>query len=872
MEAGGAVVQVSNIEVEVCVLCHDDVLAEELEDALDQFDLGIDFLAPSLASIKSHLSGAGHPPRVVAFLSLRDLVSGGLDALLEADAFFRDWPSITPVLMVEPEVQGERETVGLVTGLTRMVDAGRIAEQLRAQLGDVLPGRFSQAAMEARAQPSRPPEPPPAAPEPPPAARAPERQPPIQFATPVRGGAGDGKLARSGQQVMSGDEPGRVQLELLEAQSGDLGEVWLARVLYSLHARAFTGRLKLETQDHALEVLFHDGQAGGLQGDRPNKLLAAFAWTGGRYEAIPGPPPPHFMPFEPMLALIYEGSLRFTSINRAAERLTAYSGRYPVTSEFLAERDEELRAHATLMRFCRSCNGQRIWDKVISMTWDDIREVFKAACYAIDTDLVVLCDAPQASAARVEYSTRSIFGLRRSLSQLVARKDTRSGIDIQETLDRLQRRLNHFSSIDAYELFGLNPGCGKPVVRDRYYKLVKDHHPDIIGGNISPEVKALAELIFIHIKDAYVELLALEKGATGPTRGPSERHSSPLRHGAPSGAHKAAMAQLQQMGASSGGPASRAAGPNPAVSRPAPVVSRPVSVSPPSPRPAEPRPSAPSQAASGSGAGHSPVSGDGIPPVRPRQAAPVEIRPARQVSPSSARRTTGEFQRPTTGVEPAPRPATPPPVARQVSSARAPMPNAAPAAPGVRVPAKGAEAPGDAGTSDEGEAPRRSPTLTSQQLQQLSKHIPPQKHFKAGERFLRSGQFGKAREAFKLASDGEPANPMYKAHVAWCQYMMTGDNRVERAKVIEMLTQCLQMKDGRKVEVNVFLGRIFKKEGDTERAMRYFQAAVELDKACVEALREVRLYNMRKEDPGPEADSGKSLESLLGKFFQRNKK
>ena len=41
---------------------------------------------------------------------------------------------------------------------------------------------------------------------------------------------------------------------------------------------------------------------------------------------------------------------------------------------------------------------------------------------------------------------------------------------------------NHFSSIDPYKVLGVTKNANKAEIKKRYYKLVKEHHPDKGGS------------------------------------------------------------------------------------------------------------------------------------------------------------------------------------------------------------------------------------------------------------------------------------------------------------------------------------------------------------------------------------------------------
>ena len=809
----------SYTDVEIIVLAGDERLATELDNGLDRRGLGVDFVAPTWESLQAHLESlVSGQDETLVFMSLALLCSNGIDELLLADTYFKSAPKLKPILLVEPWVESERGSVRLVTGFGHMMGASSLDDELGPLLEKLLPG-FRDGAS------------------------------PLSGPMPALEHSAS-KLRGSSPRVEPKSDV-RVDLEFTR---GELADTWLARVLYGLYVRAFTGELVLQDAEQRRSFFLRDGQLGGTNPQERDKVLSTFAWFDGTFEAIPGGVPPGFVSFGSTLELIYEGTLRFVSLNRAAERLQGFDHRYPVCTEFFEDRQDELGGLSTLTRFCRYCAGQRPWGKVISVTWDDIREVLKVACYALDTDLVVLCDEPMDRLAKVGYTTRSTFNVRKSLSQMIARTDGDS--DEEATTARLQQRLDHFNSIDAYELFGLEPGCGGDAVRERYYKLVKHHHPDVVGGNISSKIKALAELIFIHIKDAYVELLSLEKSPTststpvtpaspskgtrapgkGGSAGPSAHHSSSVRRAAPSSAQRAAGALVSKIRTGAAGTES-----NGATARP-------------------------TRLATGS--------------RKSASSSAVKIRPARsRTSRSVGKADTVPGRRVRLG--------TSPDSAVNAKPARANTPKApvqaptgshkkasAPTAQRKKTAPVSKAAPSGLGRSADTD-------VKSQRRAALTQRVPPKQHFKNGERFMRSGQYAKAREAFKHAAKLDDKDPTFRAHYAWARFMIS-PTEGERAK--QLLKECLNLK-GRHVEVHVFLGRIYKRENDMVRAMSHFQSAVDADKNCVEAQREIRLHNMRQKkvevvpaapsnSPAEEVEEAKPtsvVESFFGKLFSKRK-
>jgi hypothetical protein len=814
----------------IALLCADNKLAESVDEGVAGLGAPDVHRADSFGHLIDDIDGAGCP--VVVLLSLADLCADGLDAINLVDMQLSMMDGVITVLIVEPWVAAELDSVMLMTTFEDRVPSSDLTK-----LGPVLERLFPGLKLNA------PPPPPP---------------------------------PRSSHAVRDVSTTRSVVRDIHGLSGGRLEDLWLPRILYSLYVRKFTGDLSLVTPQRELSVKIVDGEAGDLEtGDR-RKLLAAFAWTSGRFEITPGQPSKTtFRTYGSTLELIYDGCLEFVSINQTAERLAGYDDYFPVCTEFIGTRKTLLERRDTLHKFCQSCDGTRSWSQVISATWHDVREVLKAAIYALETDLIVMRPARQKERAQVRYTTRSTAGI--APKEISASRSTADPVEAEKIVSRLEARLEHFDRMDAYSLFGLKPGCGLKVVRTQFYKMVKQHHPDVYGGNMSADIQGMAELVFVHIKDAYVELVNLERDtveAEDMQSSPSERVVSKIR--SKDAASRTAKKAREAHGGSSG-PASRSN----AGSRPSASTSRPSRSTRPSPssRPSRPsrssRPTATASrrvpAPSGSRSTSRPVPS---PPGRTSAGKPDEASPPRD---PSIRRTR---QRPI------PKPVKPESLTQEGTPAVVFEPPPGPArrarplrgksgrsgqtvqAPALRPQKETEERP--AVGANASRTPRRK--QTGEQKDRMSTKLPPDRHFKNGSRFLQAKSYEKAKEAFRHAVTGDEQNPVYRAHYAWARYLAAPE---DFTKCLQMLQECVEL-DGRSVEAHLFMGRIAKREGQGNRALKSFRAVLADDPKNIEASREMRLYQMRAGKPEPSESDGKKAGSkddgnFFGKLFNRKK-
>ena len=835
----------------ICLFCSDDKLSVSVSEGLAGIGAPDALRAKDFGALLD-AAEAGDGP-VVVLLSLADLCAEGLDAINLVDMQLSLLPRVTSVLLAEPWVRSELESVMLMTGFGLSVPSGEL-ESLGSLLEQIIPGlklRAPRASAEFTAATG-------------PAQGAPEN------------GSGQGAAPPppSSHAVRDVSQTRSVVRDIHGLSDGRLDDIWLPRILYSLYVRKFTGDLTLGTPQRELSIKLVDGLAGDHDtGDR-SRVLSAFAWTSGTFSISPGPPSKTtFRTYGSTLELIYDGCLEFVSINQTAQRLSGYDDYFPVCTDFFETRGQLLERRDVLRKFCLSCDGTRSWSQIISATWHDVREVLKAAIYALETDLIVMRPKRSAERASVRYTTRSTAGIRPA--EVSASRSTVNPEEEAKIVERLRTRLEHFDRMDAYSLFGLRPGCGLKTVRAHFYKMVKQHHPDVYGGNLSPDIQGMAELVFIHIKDAYVELVNLERDTVEVE---DERPSSPSERVVSKIRSKDATSRTAQKAREAHGVA---AAPSSRPSRPSRSI-------------AEASPSRPVRSAAETSRSR---------PVRPTAQAPSRpSRPSAEDASRSGRlppEESGAHSRPTQTPQ-APTPVTADPVSpdnirktRQRSIPAAVTPEKAtvegtpavvfepPAGPSRRArPLRGKSGrSGQTISAPSVRAPRatdepavaRPTRATDDERDRMSSRLPPAKHFKNGTRFLQAKAYDKAKKAFRHAVSGEEDNPLYRAHYAYARYL---ENPEDFTKCLQMLQGCLEL-DGRMVEVHLFMGRIAKQEGQSNRAIKSFRAALAEDRRNIEASRELRLHQMRGGKPEETEETkgagGKSDGTFFSKLFQRKK-
>jgi len=129
--------------------------------------------------------------------------------------------------------------------------------------------------------------------------------------------------------------------------------------------------------------------------------------------------------------------------------------------------------------------------------------------------------------------------------------------------------------------------------------------------------------------------------------------------------------------------------------------------------------------------------------------------------------------------------------------------------------------------------------------------------FQRGEELLRARSYAAALRRFGAALERAPGEGEYHAHYGWCLYLIHPDESSMVQEAVEHVKRGLKLaRDNEKPYL--FLGRLHKATGNTLAAEKMFTRAVQLRPESVEALRELRLINMRRNKQG-----------LIGRILRR---
>ena len=118
--------------------------------------------------------------------------------------------------------------------------------------------------------------------------------------------------------------------------------------------------------------------------------------------------------------------------------------------------------------------------------------------------------------------------------------------------------------------------------------------------------------------------------------------------------------------------------------------------------------------------------------------------------------------------------------------------------------------------------------------------------FQKGLVLIRVRKYAEALEQFNVAVDLGKNEPEYLTYQAWAAYKLTPNDPACAERSRQTLLQAVDL-NPRLALAHLYLGYINKNEGNEREAQRRFERAIQCDPDCTEALRELRLLNMRRE-------------------------
>jgi len=130
--------------------------------------------------------------------------------------------------------------------------------------------------------------------------------------------------------------------------------------------------------------------------------------------------------------------------------------------------------------------------------------------------------------------------------------------------------------------------------------------------------------------------------------------------------------------------------------------------------------------------------------------------------------------------------------------------------------------------------------------------------FQQGDAAMRARDYPGALRCFGRALELYPEEGEYHAHYGWLLHLSHPSNTAMAAEAMEHLQRALKLAPDRE-KPYLFMGRLCKAIGRADAAEKMFARALKIQPDCLDALRELRLINMRRE-------KGKGL---IGRLLRR---
>lgn len=143
----------------------------------------------------------------------------------------------------------------------------------------------------------------------------------------------------------------------------------------------------------------------------------------------------------------------------------------------------------------------------------------------------------------------------------------------------------------------------------------------------------------------------------------------------------------------------------------------------------------------------------------------------------------------------------------------------------------------------------------------INKVMQAETAFQKGLVLLKANEFGRAAEMLDQAAKLSPEEPEYLTYSAWAQFKNDQSNADVREHCLQKLSYSRKI-NPKLDKTYLYQGYIYKQIGDAEKAQRHFEMALHCNPECNEAIRELRLQQMRQKKDG--------IGGVFGKMFGKS--
>jgi tetratricopeptide (TPR) repeat protein len=131
-------------------------------------------------------------------------------------------------------------------------------------------------------------------------------------------------------------------------------------------------------------------------------------------------------------------------------------------------------------------------------------------------------------------------------------------------------------------------------------------------------------------------------------------------------------------------------------------------------------------------------------------------------------------------------------------------------------------------------------------VEEAERAVRAEVEYQKGLARIKSKNYEDALSCFDRAVEFYPAEAEYLAWRGWALYLEAPNAAGRLGEARECLLQARKLAPDNE-KVYLFLGRLFRAEGRSANAEKMFQRVIQLDPDCVDAIRELRLIDMRRQ-------------------------
>ncbi len=420
----------------------------------------------------------------------------------------------------------------------------------------------------------------------------------------------------------------------------------------------------------------------------------------------------------------------------------------------------------------------------------------------------------------------------------------------------LERRYEKMRRARAHDVFGLWEGCGRDLVNEKFYELVKEYHPDKYAAD-STRARELAQEVFLLVRSARTKLLKIEREQTRSSPG-SDRQDAMERLKRRAGGLNMdgldALSQASEAYEAMSSAQQETLASSRSFEPPKIEVNRSSEVS---------RPSETGAQLSATTSSPSGLSEPSMSSAERRQA--LEALASKRTRRTPLRRA--QITRPSTGDD----------TSLSAEDRAAKLAALASKRPKAPFELSQASAVSLATESSSSLANSSSPSVLptagfrpgdvtdTNSMEQLT----PKEAFRRGYQDFKLERYESALNALGFAYNSETENSLFMTYYAYVLFKV--DANTHKSEAEKLLRAAIRTGDRQALpDAHLFLGLILSTAPNKAReAQKHFRAALHLNPSSHEAQRQVRLFEMRQRNkadaPEEEGDGG----SLFKKLFKK---